>query len=661
MSVHRAWWRRFPVCALVFASLLFAGGPTFHPDATIQGSTLAGWHTLGNADWRMQNGAITGTPKTPAGGWLILDKSYQDVGVFASFQCLTGCLTGVLMRAEKTPDGGMKGVFVSLTDADRTPDEPPVPLTEQQKTGLASYAVVVDAGGKIVRHERLRRGGGQMRIAPALDPNAPAPGGRGRGGAGGRGRGPAPELPIPRPETGLHPGEWNQVEILLDANIVRAFLNIYGSETGGGVAEDEVGRYGPIALFAGGTAEVRFKDVAWKNLALKVREPEITSTHFRAQKLSDFYYSWGAGAADINHDGIMDVVSGPHVFYGPDYTKHSEIYAAIATNPSDEYTRDVWMQYVGDFTGDGWADVINCNFTAPTGVWLYVNPKNEARRWDKYLVVPEFSSEIAVLRDLFGDGKQELVYAGGGFVRYARPDPANPTGPWFVHNVSEQGYANAHGIGVGDVNGDGRMDILNAFGWWEQPAKDADKVPWKYHPAPFGRYGRNGVGGSVMGVYDVNGDGLNDVVTSLNAHGFGVAWFEQKRDAQGNISFVQHMIMDDFGTKNAGGVTFSEPHGTAFADVDGDGITDLIVGKRFWSHRDDYLDPDAYGPAVLYWYRTVRNKNAPGGAEFVPELINNQSGAGSDIYAADLNKDGHMDIVTATRFGTFIFWGKPRK
>jgi hypothetical protein len=216
------------------------------------------------------------------------------------------------------------------------------------------------------------------------------------------------------------------------------------------------------------------------------------------------------------------------------------------------------------------------------------------------------------------------------------------------------------------VNGDGRMDIVNAFGWWEQPADEKQQAgktiesaaaarPWKYHPAPFGRYGRNGVGGSVMGVYDVNGDGLNDVVTSLSAHGFGLAWFEQKKDG----SFVEHMIMDDFGTKNAGGVTFSEPHGTAFADVDGDGITDLIVGKRFWSHRDDFLDPDAYGPAVLYWYKTVRNPKAPGGAEFVPELINNHSGAGSDIYAADLNKDGAMDILTATRFGTFIFWGKP--
>jgi hypothetical protein len=303
--------------------------------------------------------------------------------------------------------------------------------------------------------------------------------------------------------------------------------------------------------------------------------------------------------------------------------------------------------------------VINCSFSGKTGVWLYVNPKGESRRWDKYLVVPAFSSEIAVVRDIDGDGKLELVYMAEGYVRYAKPDPAHPTGPWIVHNVSELGYATGHGIGVGDINGDGRLDILNAFGWWEQPAPGSKQETWTYHPQAFGRYGRNIMGGSVMAVYDVNGDGLNDVVTVLNAHGYGLAWYEQKRDAAGNISFVQHMIMDDLSTKNAGGVTFSEPHGTTFGDVDGDGIPDFIVGKRYWSHRDDYLDPDPYGPAVLYWYRTVRNPKAPGGAELVPELIHNRSGAGSDIYAADLNNDGALDIVTATRFGTFIFWGKP--
>jgi hypothetical protein len=113
--------------------------------------------------------------------------------------------------------------------------------------------------------------------------------------------------------------------------------------------------------------------------------------------------------------------------------------------------------------------------------------------------------------------------------------------------------------------------------------------------------------------------------------------------------------------ESAGGVVFTEPHGTAVADVDGDGIPDFIVGKRYWSHLDDYFDPDPYGPAVLYWYRTVRDKSAPGGAKLVPELIHNRSGVGSDVLAKDLNGDGAIDIVTSTRSGTYIFWGTPSK
>ena len=406
---------------------------------------------------------------------------------------------------------------------------------------------------------------------------------------------------------------------------------------------------------------MRFKDIAYKDLSIQTRVPEELSKNFKMQRLSDFYYAWGAGAADFNHDGVLDVVAGPHIFWGPDYTTHREVYLQLATNPSDEYTRDDWMQFVADFTGDGWPDVINCSFSGNPGVFLYVNPKGESRRWDKFLVVPAYQTEIGIVKDIDGDGKPELVYGAQGQMRYAKPDPANPTGTWVVHNVSEVGLATAHGIGIGDINGDGRADITNAFGWWEQPPAGTNKEPWTYHSQVFARYGPGYTGGSVMGVYDVNGDGRNDVVTVLNAHGWGLAWYEQKRDAQGAISFVQHMIMDDFWTKNAGDVAFSEAHGTNVADVDGDGIPDFIAGKRYWSHRDDYLDPDPYGPAVLYSFRTVRNAKAPGGAEFVPELIHNRSGAGSDVFPMDLNKDGRMDIVTATRFGTFIFWGQPRK
>jgi hypothetical protein len=651
------------IAALAALSIVPLAGTrsTFIPDWTFKGSTLAGWQVLGNADWKAVDGELVGIPKSADGGWLVLDKSFQDVEFGADFKCVSGCRTGVLLRAEKTPTG-MKGVFLSLDEGE-----------------VGGYAVTLDANGKIVTRERLRPGGGLMRVAPsAADAEAAAAargrgaaGGAGRGGAGaagrgagqapgGRGRGVLPSgaaLPNLAEPSDLKPNDWNDLDVVIDANILRPWVNT--SASGGGAADDEIGAFGPIAIYVGGSGQVHFRDVSYRDLSLKRVIKEELSPNYQMLRLTPFYYSFASAAADFDRDGNMDIVSGPFIFLGPDFSKAREFYMALTTNPSTSFSSN-WLEFAGDYTGDGWPDVL---LASTSGARLYVNPKGEPRRWDSHTgVVPPAPnvSEVSVMKDIDADGKPDLVYASAGAVRWAKPDPANPTGPWLSTQVGEVGTYAAHGIGAGDINGDGRVDILNVYGWWEQPAKAATEM-WPYHPEPFGRQnGRGAPGGAEMCVYDVNGDKLNDVVTSLQAHVFGLAWFEQKREAGGKISFVRHMISDNFATKNAGGVVFSQPHGSACADMTGDGTTDFVIGKRFFSHNESQADPDTYGAAVLYIYRTVRSKQAPGGAEFVPELVHNQSGAGSQVLAVDLNKDGVMDLVTSGELGAYAFLGKPR-
>jgi hypothetical protein len=636
-------------CALVLSLGFFTVSTattqtsSFTPDVLFEGSSLAGWHTIGQAEWRATNGTITGDAGTDHGaGWLMLDRSYQDAGLYTQFRCQGACDTGVLLRAHKS-DKGMEGVFVSIKGEE-----------------LGAYHLTLDANGKEIERKKLRMAGGQIRFAPPPpDPsnvrNAPP-----RGLPTPRNAPLGVTMPMTRPALGLKKDDWNDVEVLLDADIVRAFFN----DGGGAVsaATEDMGGYGPIALYTGEGSKVQFREIAYRDLAMKRDTVEKVGKRFRMQRLSPFYYGWSAAAADFNKDGKLDIVSGPFIYYGPDYTQSREIYPAQGVNTSTNYSMDDWVEHAYDFTGDGWPDVLTTSHAGggKDGAILYVNPKGESRRWDKFTVVTPIDSEETVLADVDGDGKPELVYVAEGYMRYAKPDPANPTGKWIVHTISEQGPWPAHGIGAGDINGDGRIDILGAYGWWEQPATNAGSSLWKYHPEAFGQWGRTSAGGSQIGVYDVNGDGLNDVVTSIQAHGWGLAWFEQKRSSSGEISFVKHVIMGRTPAESAGGIVFTEPHGTAFADVDGDGIPDLIVGKRYWSHLDDWYDPDAYGPAVLYVYRTVRDKTAPGGARFVPELIHNRSGVGSDILAVDLNRDGAVDIVTSTRSGTYIFWGVPK-
>src|SRR2546428_9228478 len=125
------------IIGLLLLVPLFGDGPTFIPDSTFKGSTLAGWRALGQAEWRAQGGELIGVPKPGgSGGWLVLDRSYQDVGFYSSFRCTGGCKTGVLLRAEKTPQG-MKGIYVSLNEG-----------------GVSSYRVKLDAQGQELQRER---------------------------------------------------------------------------------------------------------------------------------------------------------------------------------------------------------------------------------------------------------------------------------------------------------------------------------------------------------------------------------------------------------------------------------------------------------------------------------------------------------------------------
>lgn len=624
---------------VAFATLvsMSAQSPSFIPDGVLHADSLSDWTRVGEAEWKASNGEIVGSGK----GLLIFNKPTQDTGLYLQFRCEQECNAGIILRLEKTADG-MHGILLSI-----------------QQQELEGYAITLDSKGKETGRTKLRRAGGQIRFAPPAPPDGtparafqrpelpPMPGGI--------------KAPLEHPAHGLRKGDWNDVEVLLDADILRAFFNDGGDAVS--VATEGMNSFGPFALYSDGSA-VQFRAIAYKDLGIKSWPKEEVGHNFKMQRINEFYYGWSAGAADFNHDGKMDIVSGPYIYFGPDYTHSREIYPAQIVNASTQYSSEDWVQHASDFTGDGWADVITTSHAGggKEGAVLYVNPKGESRRWEKFSVVAPIDSEETVLADVDGDGKPELVYMGGGYMCYAKPDPAHPTDKWIVHKVSERGPWPAHGVGAGDVNGDGKVDIVGAYGWWEQPAQNTAEASWKYHPAPFGQWGRTSAGGAKIGVYDINGDGLADVVTSMQAHGWGISWFEQKRSSTGEISFVPHLVMGRTAKESAGGVVFTEPHASTIADMDGDGIPDFVVAKRYWSHLDDFYDPDPYGPPVLYVYRTVRDKKAPGGARFEPELVHNYSGGGSDVLAQDLNGDGVMDLVTSTRSGTYIFWssGKTR-
>jgi hypothetical protein len=581
--------------------------PDFQPDATFTGSSLTGWTTVGAATWKAENGELVGQPTSAGGGWLLANKPLEDLLFYSNVRLDAATKTGVLLRAEKTKDGGLQGVYVSLSDGD-----------------FVSYMLTLGADGRELTRTRI---GAAPTAQNAITAAAAA---------------------------ALKRGEWNPVRINLWQNTVRPFPGV-----GGVMPETASSGYGPFALYVGGTGEVRFKDVAWKNVNHLTATKEQLSPKFTSMQISTMYYGWSAAASDINHDGTLDIVSGPFYYLGPSYTERHIYRVGRVYNPAVEYAPDM-VNFTYDFTGDGWPDILASEWdrqknTRP--IDLYVNPRGEDRKWDHTTVLPTPNTESVLMRDLDGDKKPEMVFGSPTGYGWARPDPANPTAPWVVHIVSgANDPKNVHGMGgVGDINGDGKADIVVNSGWYEQPADLNQAAPWTFHPYSFA------TATTEMGVYDVNGDGLTDVVASLSVHGWGIAWFEQKKGADG-ITFEKHDIMGDFTTKNAGDVAFAEAHAARFVDMNGDKIPDMIIGKRYWSHLETYnANIDPYGPAVIYIYRTVRNPSAPGGAEFVPELVHNHSGVGSAFEVMDLNKDGKPDIAVATAFGTHVFLSKPTK
>lgn len=382
-----------------------------------------------------------------------------------------------------------------------------------------------------------------------------------------------------------------------------------------------------------------------------------TAPEFEKRWLSGVFYGEGASFADFNRDGKLDVVSGPYIYEGPEFTVKREIMPREPADPL-HYAQN-FFTYTGDFDTDGWTDVFVIGFPGADAHW-YQNPgdRKDAGHWKKHLAVKGVDNESPALVNIVGDGAPELLCMNGGRAGYATPDASDPSKPWTFHAVTPNRdfHKFTHGLGAGDVNGDGKIDLLEKSGWWEQPASSGGE--WKQHAVPFSAHG-----GAQMHIYDVDGDGDNDVITSLNAHGFGLAWYEQVKErggAGGAVTFEQHLILSEDAKTKLGGAQFSQLHALELIDMDGDGLKDLLTGKRYWAHGPKG-DPEPEAAPVLYWFKLTREAGGGGGGgtvKFEPRLIDDRSGVGVMVAAQDINGDKRTDVVVGNKRGTMLFLSK---
>ncbi len=351
---------------------------------------------------------------------------------------------------------------------------------------------------------------------------------------------------------------------------------------------------------------------------------------FKKILIADERYE-SAGVFDVNNDGVLDIVSGGFWYPGPDFAKKHKIGDVPAIG---EYFDD-FSTLALDINGDGYLDFVTGGWWGNNLRWRE-NPKGDpSKEWPEHVIAETGNVETTIACDIDGDGEIEILPNTPShpqrIFKLIRDKKGKGTGKFLDVTVKEGGTG--HGIGVGDINGDGRPDIVLHNGWLEAP-KDPLKGKWTFHE----EFELGGASCPVL-VVDVNGDGLNDLIVG-GAHSYGLDWYEQ-RIVKGKRTWIKHPI-DPFN---------SQYHDMKWVDIDGDGVPELVTGKRYRAHcGHDPGEDDAVG---IYYFKWTGEGFAKQIIDYGP--IRTGKGTGIQFVVIDIDGDGRLDIVAPGKDGLYLY------
>ena len=361
-------------------------------------------------------------------------------------------------------------------------------------------------------------------------------------------------------------------------------------------------------------------------MPVKFRKVMIADTRFES-----------CGVFDVNNDGILDIVCGDSWYEGPDYTNPKNIHPIGPITPFGEYYDD-FSTIPMDVNGNGYLDFIEGSWFVDTLRWKE-NSKDPNIPWREHVIDTIGNIETTRGFDIDGDGDIEIIPNAPAIpvviYKLIKDENGKGTGKFDSFKIYDE--PQGHGIGFGDITGNGRCDIVLTNGWLEAPQKPFEEK-WIFHED----FDLGSASVPIL-VYDVNGDGINDIIVG-QAHGYGLDWWEQIVNVDGSRTWKKHPI-DPFN---------AQYHDMILADIDNDGELELITGKRYRAHCGN--DPGEYDDYGLYYFKW-------NGESFSKQVISygeGRVGKGTGIFfqVADLRGIGRLDIIVAGKDGLYVFFNE---
>lgn len=330
---------------------------------------------------------------------------------------------------------------------------------------------------------------------------------------------------------------------------------------------------------------------------------------------------------DVDGDGSPDVVAGKYWYRFPDFKRHFVRDVELIRGRQDDYAN-----LVVDVNADGLDDIVSVNYRSQSIYWVqHPDPAQGLdAEWSRTVMATPGPMETGRLEDVDGDGVVDILPNGTKFAAWWSLSPG-PSPRWQRHALPDD--LAGHGLGIGDINGDGRADLVGPSGWAEAPA-DRRRGRWVFH-----REFRLFPDASIpILVVDVDADGDSDLIWG-RAHQVGLYWMEQGERDQNGARWQTHVI----------DTTNGQNHSLLWDDLDGNGVCELIAGSRYLGHGG--RDIGEYNPLRMQSFEFDAARRV-----WKQRILswNDRVSPGLDPKVADIDGDGDTDLVCADQNGLYI-------